>query len=114
MIGLPIFTPQFLQAIPAAALNGVLIFVGVSGLFDLQLWERVQLLYHHPQNFSSRYNGTHPCSRSKIFPNVMATPSADGDANTAQEYIGQRFISSPFCSWRSFVVFGQSTTSRFS
>ena len=46
-----------LERIPSGALNGVLTFVGVAGLFDCQLWERLQCLFKAPSAFNSRYAG---------------------------------------------------------
>lgn len=39
------------------ALNGVLTFVGVAGLLDCQLYERLQCLLRHPSAFHARYHG---------------------------------------------------------
>ena len=57
LIGLPVLTPHLLEQIPSGALNGVLTFVGVAGLFDCQLWERLQCLFKAPSSFNSRYAG---------------------------------------------------------
>ena len=35
IVSVPIFTPHLLEMILAAALNGVLIFVGAAGVLDL-------------------------------------------------------------------------------
>lgn len=57
LIGLPVLTPHLLEQIPSGALNGVLTFVGVAGLFDCQLWERLQCLLRSPDAFHGRYEG---------------------------------------------------------
>lgn len=57
LIGLPVLTPHLLEQIPSGALNGVLTFVGVAGLFDCQLWERLQCLLKLPSAFNPRYAG---------------------------------------------------------
>ena len=35
--------PQVIECIPAATVEGTLMFVGLEGLFTTQLWERVML-----------------------------------------------------------------------
>ena len=57
LIGLPVLAPHLLEKIPSGALNGVLTFVGVAGLLDCQLWERILCLIRHPSAFHSRYEG---------------------------------------------------------
>eukprot|EP01050_Picozoa_sp_SAG11_P008122 SAG11_NODE_700_length_7673_cov_7.359255_5_plen_89_part_00 len=54
LIGLPVLTPKLLKQIPLGALNGVLTFVGVAGLFDCQLWERLLCLLRLPSAFHKR------------------------------------------------------------
>ena len=57
LIGLPVAAPHLLAQIPKGALNGVLTFVGVAGLLDCQLWERLQCVLRHPSAFHARYHG---------------------------------------------------------
>ena len=41
MIGVPVFIPGVLEKIPKACIDGILVFVGVAGLVDTQLFERL-------------------------------------------------------------------------
>eukprot|EP01052_Picozoa_sp_SAG31_P005804 SAG31_NODE_260_length_18915_cov_3.432823_7_plen_647_part_00 len=66
MIGLPVFLPSLLNKIPLGALNGVLAFVGVAGLLDCQLFERLLCLLRHPSEFHKRYAGL-PAAKVHLF-----------------------------------------------
>mmetsp|Transcript_63917 Transcript_63917/g.106280 ORF Transcript_63917/g.106280 Transcript_63917/m.106280 type:complete len:591 (+) Transcript_63917:47-1819(+) len=43
LIGLPLFVPKLIKAVPEAAIDGVLIFVGYDGIVCTGLWERLLL-----------------------------------------------------------------------
>ena len=49
-IGLPILAPRLVQALPEAAIAGVLAYVGVEGITETQLWERILLLFSPPEH----------------------------------------------------------------
>ena len=44
MLGLPLLAPAVLGLIPRAAINGVLIYVGMAGILSTSLWTRGCLL----------------------------------------------------------------------
>jgi hypothetical protein len=54
MLGLPLLVPSLLQMIPRAAINGVLVYVGMEGILTTQLWRRVCLLISPRASFPPR------------------------------------------------------------
>lgn len=54
MLGLPLLVPSLLQLIPRAAINGVLVYVGMEGILTTQLWRRVCLLISPRASFPPR------------------------------------------------------------
>jgi len=57
LIGLPVLAPAVLTVIPQAAISGILIFVGVAGLFDCELWTRIICLLRTTENFPKKFAG---------------------------------------------------------
>eukprot|EP01063_Lacrimia_lanifica_P028716 TRINITY_DN4241_c0_g3_i1.p1 TRINITY_DN4241_c0_g3~~TRINITY_DN4241_c0_g3_i1.p1 ORF type:complete len:571 (+),score=203.23 TRINITY_DN4241_c0_g3_i1:61-1773(+) len=55
LIGLPLLTPSALETLPKACSSGILLFVGVAGLTDTQLYERLKCLLKHPDNFPQAF-----------------------------------------------------------
>ena len=51
MIGAALFVPSVIELIPFGAVDGILTFVGVAGLLECQLWERILLLLRAPSEF---------------------------------------------------------------
>lgn len=51
MIGSVLFVPSVIEVLPIACVHSILIFVGVVGLFDCELWERLLLLFREPSAF---------------------------------------------------------------
>ena len=54
MLGLPLLAPGVLGLIPRAAINGVLIYVGMEGILSTSLWSRVCLLISPRASFPQR------------------------------------------------------------
>ena len=48
-----LFTPELIELIPEAAVDGILVVVGVVGLFECQLWSRLFLLITPSADFPS-------------------------------------------------------------
>ena len=62
--------PQAIEAIPNAAVDGILIFVGLAGAMDTQLWGRLKLLVTDASSFppNLRYcNAALKPSKVRIF-----------------------------------------------
>ena len=53
LIGVPLFAPKLIAVLPTGAIDGILVFVGVAGLFECQLWTRIKLLFREPSQFGS-------------------------------------------------------------
>ena len=54
MLGLPLLVPGALQLIPRAAINGVLVYVGMEGILSTSLWSRACLLISPRASFPQR------------------------------------------------------------
>eukprot|EP00854_Cymbomonas_tetramitiformis_P002748 gene2748-3527_t len=79
-IGTALITPfgrAVIMTIPEAVVDGILIFVGVAGIFDTQLWERVQLMFMEFDNFpkESKYTQVAP-KRMHMFTVIQVTSLA--------------------------------------
>ena len=63
LIGLTLLVPQIIEVIPEGCVDGLLMFVGIAGLFDCELWYRLQLLYHLPSDYprNAKYTNVPPC-----------------------------------------------------
>lgn len=62
LIGSTLLLPRLIECIPAAAVDGTLIFVGIEGLFTTQLWERFLLIFEEPALYprTVTYTGVSP------------------------------------------------------
>ena len=56
MIGIPITIPGVLEKIPKACIDGILIFVGVAGLLDTQLFERLGCFFKSAKTIPLKYS----------------------------------------------------------
>jgi len=55
LIGLPVLMPQLLEPIPEAAIAGILVFVGVAGLYECELWTRLICLLRIQAQFPEKF-----------------------------------------------------------
>ena len=51
MIGLVLFVPSVIETLPLATIDAILFFVGVAGLFECELYERLLLIFRAPSTF---------------------------------------------------------------
>lgn len=51
LIGAVLLCPAIIETLPLATIDAILFFVGVAGLFECELWERLLLLCRHPKTF---------------------------------------------------------------
>eukprot|EP01059_Diplonema_ambulator_P015316 TRINITY_DN26425_c0_g1_i1.p1 TRINITY_DN26425_c0_g1~~TRINITY_DN26425_c0_g1_i1.p1 ORF type:complete len:555 (+),score=153.62 TRINITY_DN26425_c0_g1_i1:34-1665(+) len=56
LIGIPVTIPSVLEKIPKACIDGILVYVGVAGLLDTQLWARVVCYLRPHAAFPSPFN----------------------------------------------------------
>eukprot|EP01060_Flectonema_neradi_P024369 TRINITY_DN3312_c0_g1_i3.p1 TRINITY_DN3312_c0_g1~~TRINITY_DN3312_c0_g1_i3.p1 ORF type:complete len:552 (+),score=62.18 TRINITY_DN3312_c0_g1_i3:35-1690(+) len=72
MIGIPTTIPSVLEKIPKACIDGILIFVGVAGLLDTQLYERLGCFFKTASTMPARYSSiavsdVHKWTLSQLF-----------------------------------------------
>ena len=64
LIGMPLLAPVLISVIPEGAIDGILVFVGIAGLFGCELWDRLNCLFSHRVHFPAKYKATAAAARA--------------------------------------------------